>query len=214
MPPALQAAMDPDELASLKAQWGPLASRYHTLTVDAPFLTGQNQILVSADRRAEICYVMHRGNPAAEVLLHIKTFYPDGAYRLPTGGIEVNETVMATLSREIEEETGLTVGEGADQVHVERCLGVVAYDMTHRTAARTFPFATYHFLVAMPPDAVLEPRDSEEQIADWQWRTAAELNEVADYLEQVGKQAPDWADWGRYRSLSHRFVAAALSRLP
>ena len=214
MPPALQTAIDPDELASLKAQWGPLASRYHTLTVDEPFLTGQNQLLTSDGRRAEICYVMHRGNPAEEVLLHIKTFYPSGAYRLPTGGVQTGETVMATLSREIEEETGLIVGAGADQVCVERCLGIVVYDMAHRRAARTFSFATYHFLVAMPRDGVLAPRDAEEQIAGWQWRAADELTDVADYLEQVGKQAPDWADWGRYRSLSHRFVAAMLSRLP
>ena len=47
MPPAFQIAIDPDELADLKAQWGPLISRYHTLTVDDPFLTGNNQLLAS-----------------------------------------------------------------------------------------------------------------------------------------------------------------------
>ena len=33
---------------------------------------------------------------------------------------------------------------------------------------------------------------------------------VAEGLENVGIVAPDWADWGVYRGLGHRFVAAAL----
>ncbi len=213
-PPTLETAIDATELESLRSRWGPLPGRHHLLTVDAPFLTGNNQLLASNGRRAEICYVMHRGSPAEGVLLHIKTFYPQGAYRLPTGGVHVGETVTATLCREIEEETGLSVGDDSHQVRVERCLGIVSYDMAHRSAGRAFLFATYHFLVAMPPAATLAPRDADEQIDGWRWCAAAELTVVADYLEQVGKQAPAWADWGRYRSLSHRFVAAALSRLP
>jgi 8-oxo-dGTP pyrophosphatase MutT (NUDIX family) len=213
-PPLLETPLDTVELETLHNLWGPLPGRHHLLSVDEPFLTGEHQLLASNGRRAEICYIMHQDDPADRLLLHIKTFYPPGAYRLPTGGVHMGETVMATLGREIEEETGLTVGDGPGQVRVERCLGVVSYDMEHRSTGRTFLFATYHFLVAMPRGAVLAPRDPDEQIGGWQWCAAGELPAVADYLEQVGNQAPEWADWGRYRSLSHRFVADALSRLP
>jgi 8-oxo-dGTP pyrophosphatase MutT (NUDIX family) len=154
---------------------------------------------------------MHRGHVDDGVLLHVKTFYPNGAYRLPTGGIHEGEQVMETLAREIEEETGLRVGAGADQVQVQRCLGVVSYEMDHRSAGRSFAFATYHFLVQMPEHAVLAPRDATEQIGGWQWRRPEELAAVADFLEHIGLIDPDWGDWGRFRALSHRFVASCLT---
>src|SRR3954452_16116776 len=126
-------AVDQTEFRQLEAQWGTLPVVHRHLPVDDPFLTGENQELFKDDRRAEICYIMHRGNLADGLLLHIKTFYPSGAFRLPTGGIHKGEAVMETLSREIEEETGMVVGVRVDQVQVQRCLGVVTYAMEHRT---------------------------------------------------------------------------------
>jgi 8-oxo-dGTP pyrophosphatase MutT (NUDIX family) len=179
------------------------------LAVEDPFLTGDHQLLTSAGRRAEICYVMHQGDPAAHILLHIKTFYPEGAFRLPTGGIHVGEAVMDTLGREIYEETGMRVGTGPDQVQVEQFLGVLGYDFQHRTLGPV-AFATYHFLVRMPAGGVLAPQDETESIGGWQWRPAGELNAVAEILDGVQLRSTVWGDWGRYRALSHRFVAAAL----
>ncbi len=206
--PAYVGALDEREVAVLAAQWGPLAQERHTLLVDHPFLSHENQQLTRPPRRAEVCYVLHRGDPAAGVLLHIKRFYPAGAYRLPTGGVHTGEEVWATLGREIHEETGLRLGPGG--VQVERCLGVVLYDLVHRTWSTTATFATYVFLARMPADGVLAPQDADEQIAGWQWRPARDLLAVAAYLEQVGTRHPEWADWGRYRALSHRFVAGQL----
>jgi len=203
-------AVEAEEMAVLHARWPDAILASAALTVDSPFLTGEHQLLTSARRRAEICYIMHRGDPAEGVLLHIKTFYPQGAYRLPTGGIHVGETVLDTLAREIFEETGLTVGDGADTVRVERLLGVLAYNLHHTTLGAT-PFATYHFLVKMPPNAVLSPQDPEESIGGWLWRPVRELHAVADTLEHVQHHSLQWADWGRFRALSHRFVAERLA---
>jgi 8-oxo-dGTP pyrophosphatase MutT (NUDIX family) len=210
--PTHQSAIDPAELVKLEGRFGPLPYQEHRLAVDHPFLTGEHQLLVSDGRRAEICYVMHRGDPAAGLLLHIKRFYPPGAYRLPTGGIHQGEAVLATLVREIYEETGLAVGEEPGQVRIERCLGVVRYALAHQTQAQLFDFATYHFLVQMPAAGKLAPLDPDEQISGWQWRPPAELTAVAGLLEGVGQSHPLWADWGRYRALSHRFVAAQLTQ--
>jgi 8-oxo-dGTP pyrophosphatase MutT (NUDIX family) len=207
----LKYAVEAAEVAQLTARWGVAPQEHHRLEVDDPFLTGEHQLLVSNGRRAEICYVMHRGDPQAGVLLHIKTFYPMGAYRLPTGGIHQGEAVFDTLIREIDEETGLAVGVGADQVQVQRFLGIVACEFDHHTLGRTFPFATYAFLVQMPADATLQPRDPEESIGGWQWRRPADLPAVADFLQDVGTHAPDWGDWGRYRALIHRFVGQRLA---
>ena len=206
-------SVEPEEWTALTEMWGPAPREDVTLVVDHPFLTGDHQLLVSNGRRAEICYVMHRGDPAAGVLLHRKRFYPAEAYRLPTGGIHEGESVMETLAREIEEETGLPVGEGADQVQVQRFLGLLTYTMPHRSAGRTFFFATYHFLVQMPTDGVLDPQDPEEQIAGWTWLPPAELNAMADILEHIGDRGAEWetwADWGRFRAFCHRFTAEAI----
>jgi len=204
----LQHAIDLDELQTIERRFGPLRVERAVLAVAHPFLTGEHQFLTSNGRRAEICYVMHRCDPADGVLLHIKRYYPADAFRLPTGGIHVGEAVMDTLSREIYEETGLTVGDGPAQAVVERCLGVLEYDLQHATLGPV-RFATYHFLVRMPADGELNPQDEDEAIAGWQWRPARELAAVAATLEAVPQRSAVWADWGRYRALSHRFVAAA-----
>jgi 8-oxo-dGTP pyrophosphatase MutT (NUDIX family) len=205
-------AVDAAEFDALCTEWGALPHEHHDFAVDDPFLTGENQRLVSDGRRAEICYIMHRGNLADGLLLHIKTFYPTGAYRLPTGGIHQGEQVMATLAREIEEETGMIVGPRPDQVQVQCCLGVVSYAMAHRSRGQSYPFATYHFLVQMPREGEIVTLDPEEHIGGWEWRKPTELLNVADYLEQVGMRDPAWGDWGRFRALSHRFVASQLMR--
>jgi 8-oxo-dGTP pyrophosphatase MutT (NUDIX family) len=207
----LEKSIEPDELAQLEAHWGRIPICHHRLVVDHPFLTGNNQVLVSDQRRAEVCYVMHRGNPATGILLHIKTFYPPAAFRLPTGGIHVGEPIEETLAREIEEETGLVIGPAANQVQVERCLGIASYELIHQGLGRRFDFATYAFLVRMPGDAILAPRDPGESIGGWEWRPAAALSQTADFLNRVGEVDPAWADWGRYRALSHRFLADILS---
>lgn len=204
-------SVESTEVAALTAVWGDAVQRQVALHVDHPFLTGEHQMMASNGRRAEICYVMHRGDPAAGLLLHTKEFYPADAYRLPTGGVHEGELVIDTLAREITEETGLVVGYGPEHVQVQRFLGLLAYDLHHRQADRTFTFATYHFLVQMPPNAELEPQDEDEQIAGWQWRPPTELNQVATVLESVKGVDPVWGDWGQFRALSHRFVAEALS---
>lgn len=206
-----QANIEPVELDELCRRWGTLPVVRARLEVNEPFLTGENQRLVSDGRRAEICYVMARERAEGdgiEVLLHIKRFYPTGAFRLPTGGIQAGEAVLATLAREITEETGLQVGDGAGQVAVERCLGVIDYELVHVGLAQHVPFATYIFLVRMPAGGVLAPQDATEEIAEWVWRTPAELDAVAATLETVGAWNTVWGDWGRFRAISHRFVAA------
>lgn len=195
------------------------------MDVDTPFLDGPNQRLTSGRRRAEICYILHRGDPRAGVLLHRKIFYPSGAFRLPTGGVHEGEAVLDTLVREIEEETSFRLdlslfSQSRDEregsgipVTLQAFLGTLEYGLDHRSQRRTHHFATYHFLVAAPADAVPVPLDPGEQVAGWQWRSIDEMGAVADRLGTVGAKAPAWGDWGRFRALSHRFVAAVIGGL-
>lgn len=209
----LQLSLDAEELLELERRFGVTPHERHTFTVHHPFLSGQHLWLTSNGRRAEICYVMHQGSPADGVLLHIKTVYPENAYRLPTGGIQQGEAVLDTLTREIYEETGLVVGTEADHVQLQRFLGITSYEMYHVEEARTHRFATYHFLVQKPLDAILDPQDEDEMLLDWRWVTPSQLNEVANVLEKVGERSSHWADWGKFRAISQRFVAAQLANL-
>ena len=208
--PALDRNLDPLEIVELAQQWGMPPLRQWAMTVDDPFLTGENQLLTKNGRRAEICYVMHRGDPADGLLLHIKTFYPAGAFRLPTGGIQVGERVMHALMREVWEETGLQVGSAPGQVRLNRLLGILSYDLLHRQLGPV-EFATYFFLVQMPPAAELHPLDADEHIGGWDWCKPPDLGHVADVLDSVYLRSSTWADWGHFRAAGHRFVAELLT---
>lgn len=205
--------IEPEELADLGRRFGTVSYQHELLAVTDPFLTESHQRLLTDGRRAEICYVMHRGVPAHGILLHHKAFYPGPAFRLPTGGVDPGETVWDTLVREIYEETGLIVktGEdGAGDVVVEDFLGVVSYGFHHQRLDQHFSFATYHFLVQAPAQAEPHPLDETEKVDGWRWASPADLRTQAIVLASLDTTAPDWADWGRFRSLSHHFVADRL----
>ncbi len=206
----LARAVDPLEAVDLLLRWPGALLRQVALRVDHPFLTGEHQLLTKDGRRAEICYVMQRSNPAGGLLLHIKRFYPPTGYRLPTGGVQIGEPVLDALQRELYEETGLWLGAAPGEVHLQRLLGILTYDLFHRHMGPV-EFATYFFLVQMPPGAILQPTDPDEQIAGWEWCDPGELAGVATVLDGVGAQSAAWADWGHFRAAGHRFVAQVLA---
>src|SRR5438045_4001889 len=106
-------------------------------------------------RFAEVCMVVRR--PTGEVLLSIKTFYPRGAYRLPTGGIDRDEPILDALLRETLEETGL-------RVDVRRFLAA----LTYRDGSGGPPvFHTFAFLLDDPSGAPVIALDEHEQIESY-----------------------------------------------
>src|SRR2546422_7900456 len=93
--------------------------------------------------------------PSGNVLLSIKTFYPRGAYRLPTGGIHHGEGIFDALVRETAEETGL-------ETTIRRFLAAIAY--RSRSSPHGPPiFHTFAFLLD-EVGGTLEARDRKEQI--------------------------------------------------
>jgi 8-oxo-dGTP pyrophosphatase MutT (NUDIX family) len=154
-------------------------------------------------RFAEVCMVVRR--PAGDVLLSIKTFYPRGAFRLPTGGIDRDEPILDAVLRETLEETGLTLD-------VKRFLAT----LTYRDGASGPPvFHTFAFLLDDPSGAPVTPRDEDEQIESYVEVPVAELPRVAERLERIAADgAPgiaNWDAWGRFRAHAHRAVHEALT---
>ena len=152
------------------------------------------------DRFAEVCMVIRRRS--GKLLLSIKTFYPRGAYRLPTGGVHHGERIFDALRRETAEETGL-------ETETKRFLAWIRYRPVSAPVGPAL-FHTFAFLL----DEIgghFHTSDLEEQIEDWIEVEPAAIGDVADRLDRIAS-APsndiggDWADWGKFRAIVHRVV--------
>jgi 8-oxo-dGTP pyrophosphatase MutT (NUDIX family) len=186
------------EIEELAARYGP------TRRVVAAASDAFGDPVRRADRVGEVCFVVRR--PAGTLLLSTKTFYPPGAYRLPTGGMGPDEAIFDALLRETAEETGL-------DVHVERFLAHIAYRPEGRYDATPF-FHTFVFLLR-ELGGTLATADPHERIAGYREVAVSELPAVAEALRRVADVESAeiegrWGDWGRFRAVVHDVVHEAL----
>jgi ADP-ribose pyrophosphatase YjhB (NUDIX family) len=157
------------------------------------------------DRFAEVCMVIRRRD--GKIPLSMKTFYPRGAHRLPTGGIHHGERILDALRRETEEETGL-------ETAIKRFLAWITYRPVSAPEGPPL-FHTFAFLL----DEVggrFHTGDLEEQIEDWIEIEPRALGEIADRLDRITSAhsddvGGDWADWGHFRAIVHRVVHEELA---
>ena len=183
-----------------------LARRFgQPLVIDSPIPDSFDDPIRKPDRYGEVCMVVRR--PSGAVLLSIKTFYPRGAYRLPTGGIAPGEPILDALLRETHEETGL-------QTEVRRFLAQIAYH-SEGAAIGTPLFHTFAFLLD-ETSGTLGALDASEQIEDWREAAVGDLPRVADFLDGLQTQGTqdiggDWRAWGKFRAVVHRAVHQALA---
>jgi 8-oxo-dGTP pyrophosphatase MutT (NUDIX family) len=188
----------------MRAEVAGLTGRYGTpIARDVPLDDIAFDPVGNPSRFAEVCMVVRR--PTGAVLLSIKTFYPRGAYRLPTGGIDKDEPILDAVLRETLEETGLIV-------EVRRFLAA----LTYRDGAGGPPvFHTFAFLLDDPSGAPVRPLDLHEQIESYREVAVAELPRVAERLDRIPPDGapgiPNWDAWGRFRAHAHRAVHEALT---
>ena len=186
------------QLEGLSMQYG------KTVYVEAEIFPGFDDPVRKPDRVGEVCMVIRR--PNGKLLLSIKSIYPRGAYRLPTGGVGIGEPIIAALFREVNEETGLTV-------RVRRFLALISYRPTGSPAAAPV-FHTFAFLLD-EVGGTLGALDPSEQIEDYKEIAVAELPAVAERLESLPEDdrgiVGSWRDWGRFRAVVHRAVHEALT---
>lgn len=192
LPPTVQ-----DEIVQLSHRYGQPLERLITLPTTKPF-----DPLNKKDRYGEVCMVVRRKNGC--LLTMIKSYYPQEAYRLLTGGINHGESILEALLRETTEETGL-------EVKANRFLVAAAYRLT---GADTPRFYTFAFLLD-EIGGTLGVIDEEEQIEDFREIEPGALPTVADHLEHVGANYSEqiggrWQDWGHFRAVIHTLVWEAL----
>jgi 8-oxo-dGTP pyrophosphatase MutT (NUDIX family) len=194
-----------DLSAEARREVSELAHRYgEPRRLEATIHDGFDDPIRRQDRFGEVLMAVRR--PNGKLLVAIKTFYPRGAYRLPTGGIHHGESILDALVRETREETGLDTA-------VRRFLATIAYrGQLSPTAAPLFH--TFAFLLD-ELGGTLGALDADEQIEDWREIAPAELRAQADLLEGLATEGTktiggSWADWGKFRAVGHRAVADAL----
>jgi 8-oxo-dGTP pyrophosphatase MutT (NUDIX family) len=191
--------------ADTRREISELARRYgEPRHVDATIHDGFHDPIRRTNRFGEVLMAVRR--PNGKLLVAIKTFYPRGAYRLPTGGIHHGESIHAALLRETKEETGL-------DTDVRRFLATIAY--RGRSSPTAAPlFHTFAFLLD-ELGGTLGALDTDEQIEDWREMAPAELRAHAAVLDGLATEGTksiggSWSDWGRFRAVAHRAVADAL----
>jgi 8-oxo-dGTP pyrophosphatase MutT (NUDIX family) len=173
--------------------------------VDALIVDSFDDPIRKPDRYGEVCMVIRRRGGG--LLLAIKTFYPRGAFRLPTGGIHHGESVYDALVREAHEESGLVT-------EIQRFLARIAYRPLSRPADAPV-FHTFAFLLR-EVRGELGALDDSERIESWKEIEVADLPAVADGLEHLSTQGTediggDWRAWGKFRAVVHREVYAAIT---
>ena len=191
--PTLADLINEVEISELNADYGPGERRQVALEVSAPtFDDWLRKMVIKANRRGEVVLVIQR--PDGRTLLHTKRFYPEEVYRLPTGGVHPNESILSGVLREAREETSLTVT-------VDCFLGTVEYELCHEEG-RLF-FVSYVFLLQANNNRPVA-QDQDEQITDFRYVTPREIRAVAAQLRALPSE---WVDWGRFRALPHDLVA-------
>lgn len=191
----------------IEAQVRELAAQYgEPQRVHAELRSQLFSPISESDRYGEVCMVIRR--PNGRLISAIKTFYPAGAHRLLTGGINHGEAIETALLREVWEETGL-------EVAVARFLAVIEYWLADHERANDEPrFATFAFLLD-ERGGVLAPHDPNERLAEYRELTVEELPVVARTLANIGAGYDDeiggrWSEWGQFRAVVHEAVYEAL----
>ena len=142
------------------------------------------------NRAAEIVMVLPR---PGGVLFHTKRFYPNGIYRLPTGGVDENESILDAARRELREETGL-------ELEPTRFLFHLRYP--GRPGAPRRGFHSFGFLYPESQNPLV-PEDNEEEIDDWK---VVSWSEVPDAIFGLENLESGWVGWGQFRALAHSFL--------
>lgn len=191
--------------AAVRREIAELSQRYgEPRAIDALIHDGFDDPIRRRDRYGEVLMGVRR--PNGKLLVAIKTFYPRGAYRLPTGGIHHGERILEAVIRETHEETGL-------ETEVRRFLATISY--RGRSTPEAPPlFHTFAFLLD-ELGGTLGALDKSERIEGWREMSPAELRDQAVVLEHIATEGTagiggSWADWGRFRAVAHRAVADAL----
>ncbi len=143
--------------------------------------------LVARDRVGEVVFAVEREN--GKFICVRSSGYPEGIFRIPTGGISHGEDVLEAVHREVGEELGL-------KAEIKRFLGVIKIEMRHKD--ETVPFYSYLFHLKETGGRLLQDATDDEvsEIVE------ADADELARLSEKLLSIERGWRDWGTFRHMT------------
>jgi len=155
----------------------------------------------SRHSKTEIVLVLR--NSDGKIWLHRKSYYPKDTLRLHTGGVETSESVYDALRRELKEETSL-------EKDPDKFLAIINYRLN--SPKHNAKFVDYLFLFNNV-DTNPQPLDETENIEEIKLVGLNDFPSVVNILSRQPHNSPNtekqigfWADWGRFRAISHNVV--------
>jgi 8-oxo-dGTP pyrophosphatase MutT (NUDIX family) len=182
--------IDETEIARLAAHYGEPEFRERDIEADSYLFESRSH--QAASRRGEVVMVITR--KPGFVLLHSKSWYDPPVLRLPTGGIDLDETGEQALMRELAEETGY-------KLNTATFLAFLRCHLHYLENVLTFDSLIFH-LPAPAQEPV--PANPNEQIHMLAWKKMRNLDQIA--LELRATPPPRKA-WGEWRAVAHELVS-------
>jgi 8-oxo-dGTP pyrophosphatase MutT (NUDIX family) len=179
-------------LEDLTKQFGPIHRHHVSLSVSTPAMLDLMGKMKNKPRRGEVVMVIP--NEQGQIWLHTKAFYPNGIYRLMTGGLESGELPDQAMQREAEEETGF-------KTKIDRCLAAIIYKFKAQEEPSLF-FVSYVFLT-FPINGLPHPTDPDEAITNFR---AVPVEDLAAVTQKLRSLKGDFADWGTFRAIAHQLT--------
>jgi len=146
---------------------------------------------IQKDRWGEAAFCIIR--PNGKVIVVTCEEYPQGIFRIPTGGIGYGEDIIKAAYREAEEELGL-------KTEITAFAGVIKYSITHED--EVIRFYSYIFIMKETGGRLLLDA-TDDEVSEVREVGVAGLKEVVDRLKTLEGR---WKDWGRLRYESSNAV--------
>jgi 8-oxo-dGTP pyrophosphatase MutT (NUDIX family) len=149
---------------------------------------------VRGDKGINSEVVMLLPRPGGRVLVMSKSFYPEGTYNLPSGGIEAGETPEVAFAREVVEETSLRVGLRAQ-------VGRIEHHLVYNDEALDW---ASHVMLGTESSEPARPQDTGESISAYVDASASDLRRFAAHMRALPGR---WIGFGRFRATALDFAA-------
>jgi ADP-ribose pyrophosphatase len=164
----------------------------HILNFKGNNFLNRMKSLVVKDRRGEVVFGVVR--PNGKLILVTCEEYPEGIYRVPTGGINFGEDVLEAVKRETMEELGLTT-------EIANFGGVVKLKFTHDDDSEMF--YCYLFLLKEVAGRLLEDATDVEvsQVME------ADYEDILKACEKLNNIEGKMSDWGKFRAVTTGAIA-------
>lgn len=140
---------------------------------------------INVDRIGEVVFALKSDD---SILLTRQNEYPEGLYRIPSGGIGIGEKVLEALKREVKEELGIDIKRFS-------LIGVIRYNIFYKD--KKFEFFSFVFLIDDYTKDSFAKTDGEISEALF-----VEIPKIKDFCDIMIVQSNFWKDWGclRYHS--------------